>query len=138
MYHIGTVAKRTGLSIDTIRFYEKIELIKLDGRSSSGYRLFTDDHLRTLKFVIDSQKMGFSLSEIKELLALRSSAASACENVRDMIEKKLSQVRHKLEYFHTLECQLARDLDECNRQLQRRTSRMQRSCPVLEKIAVGY
>ena len=134
MYRIGAAARLTGLSIDTIRFYEKIGLIKPGGQNASGYRLFTESNLLTFKFIIKSRSMGFSLREIHDLLNWRQNPARACISVRELIEKKLLQIRQKVEYFRKLECQLAQDLDSCNQHLKRRSA-VKSSCPVLERIA---
>ena len=68
---IGKAAKSAGVTVDTIRFYQKLGLIKSAGRSVGGYRLFDDEQIRDLTFVRHAQELGFSLTEIKELLALR-------------------------------------------------------------------
>ena len=69
--HIGKAAKLAGVSVDTIRFYQKLQLIENATRSIGGYRLFDGEQIRALAFVRHAQELGFSLSEIKELLALR-------------------------------------------------------------------
>jgi DNA-binding transcriptional MerR regulator len=72
--HIGKAAKSAGVTVDTIRFYQKLGLIKSAGRSVGGYRLFDEDQTRDLSFVRHAQELGFSLTEIKELLALTAKA----------------------------------------------------------------
>ncbi len=69
---IGQVAQETGISIDTIRFYEKQGLLKRSPRTEGGFRLFGLSDIETLKFVRKAQELGFSLNEIRELLILRS------------------------------------------------------------------
>jgi DNA-binding transcriptional MerR regulator len=61
--HIGKAAKRAGLSLDTIRFYQKLGLIKSAGRSAGGYRWFGGEQVRELTFVRHAQELGFSLTE---------------------------------------------------------------------------
>ena len=73
---IGQVAQKTGLSIDTIRFYEKQGLIGESARTEGGFRLFGSGEIETLKFVRKAQELGFSLSEIRELLILRADKTS--------------------------------------------------------------
>ena len=65
---IGQIAQETGLSIDTIRFYEKQGLLKRSPRTEGGFRLFALSDIETLKFVRKAQELGFSLNEIRELL----------------------------------------------------------------------
>ena len=74
--HIGKAAKVAGVSVDTIRFYQKLGLIKSAGRSAGGYRLFDGKQIRDLTFVRHAWELGFSLIEIKELLALRQKQAA--------------------------------------------------------------
>jgi DNA-binding transcriptional MerR regulator len=66
---IGKAAKLAATTVDTIRFYQKLGLIQTPARSTSGYRLFDDRKIRDLTFVRRAQELGFSLDEIKELLA---------------------------------------------------------------------
>jgi DNA-binding transcriptional MerR regulator len=70
--HIGKAARLAGVSVDTIRFYQKLGLTKSATRSAGGYRLFSGEQIRDLQFVRHAQELGFSLNEIKELLALRT------------------------------------------------------------------
>ena len=68
---IGRVAQRTGLSADTIRFYEKAGLLPRPARSSGGYRLYGEHAIADLEFIQKAQRLGFSLNEIRELFHLR-------------------------------------------------------------------
>ena len=82
--HIGKAAKLAGVSADTIRFYQKLRLIESATRSMGGYRLFDGEQIRALTFVRHAQELGFSLTEIKDLLALRRSH-HACSDVQSML-----------------------------------------------------
>jgi DNA-binding transcriptional MerR regulator len=130
---IGTAAKASGLSIDTIRFYQKSGLLKPPARTSAGYRVFTDDEIDDLQFIAKAQDLGFSLAEIKELVLLRSETARACPEVRSIIERKLGNVREKLAALGQLEGELARALRSCDHALKARTA--QSGCPVIDQIA---
>src|SRR5215469_11816931 len=93
---IGKVAERTGLSIDTIRFYQKIGLVKQPVRSEGGFRLFTDAEMKDLIFIRKAQELGFSLTQIKQLSILNQEHDHACAQVRDLLQGKLKDVREKL------------------------------------------
>src|SRR3989441_10197334 len=93
--HIGKAAKLAGVSVDTIRFYQKLGLIKSASRSAGGYRLFVGEQIHELKFVRHAQELGFSLTEVKELLALRQKH-HACSDVQSMLERKLADVQEKI------------------------------------------
>ena len=128
--HIGTAAKATGLSIDTIRFYQKSGLLKPPCRTSAGYRVFTDAEIDELQFIAKAQDLGFSLAEIKELVLLRN--GKACPEVRGLIERKLGSVREKIAALKQLETDLARARRKCDRALKASTAH---GCPVIDQIA---
>jgi DNA-binding transcriptional MerR regulator len=100
---IGRVAQRTGLSVDTIRFYEKAGMLPRPARSSGGYRLYGEHEIADLEFIQKAQRLGFSLNEIRELFAIRRHPDEACAHVRDLIVQKLAIVRSKIEELRALE-----------------------------------
>ncbi len=132
--HIGTVAKLAGVNVDTIRFYQKLGLIKSASRSSSGYRLFDGEQIRELKFVRHAQELGFSLTEVKELLALRQKH-HACSDAQSMLKRKLADVHEKIKSLERLEAELAGALRNCNRELRlKREIKHEDCCPLLTKL----
>ena len=132
--HIGTAAKLAGASVDTIRFYQKLGLIKSASRSAGGYRLFDGEQIRELKFVRHAQELGFSLSEVKELLGLRQKH-HACSEVQSMLTRKLVDVRDKIKSLARLEAELAGALRNCNRELRlKRGIKHEDCCPLLTKF----
>ena len=134
--HIGSAAKQTGLSIDTIRFYQKLGLLKPPARTAGGYRVFSETEIAELQFIARAQDLGFSLAEIKELLSLRNENGRACREVRSLMHRKLQKVRQKIVALKQLESELARGLRSCDRALKRPLA-PQRGCPVIEEIATG-
>jgi DNA-binding transcriptional MerR regulator len=100
---IGQVANATGLSIDTIRFYEKQGLLKRSPRTEGGFRLFGVGDIETLKFVRKAQELGFSLNEIRELLILRADHVPACSHVKELLDQKLTAVDQKITELRSLE-----------------------------------
>lgn len=131
---IGKLAKETGFSIDTIRFYQKQGLLKEPGRSAGGFRLFSSDDLRSLLFIRKAQQLGFSLAEVRELLIVRDRRTQACSHVRDLLGQKLTAVRKKIEELQELERELQSALRKCNRELRKETVSHEECCPVLEEI----
>jgi MerR family transcriptional regulator, mercuric resistance operon regulatory protein len=132
--HIGKTAKLAGVSVDTIRFYQKLGLIKGASRSTGGYRLFDGDQIRDLKFVRHAQELGFSLAEVKELLASRQKH-HACSEVQSMLQRKLGNVREKIRSLAWLEAELATALRNCNRELRlKREIKHEDCCPLLTKL----
>ena len=131
---IGRVARETGLTIDTIRFYERKGLLRPQARSRGGFRLFSREDVRSLKFVRHAQELGFSLKEIRELQALCGGSVRACEHVRDLLEQKVSRVREKLEELKKLEHELRGALAKCRAELPRRSHHREDRCPLLDEI----
>jgi MerR family mercuric resistance operon transcriptional regulator len=128
---IGQVARETGLTVDAIRFYEKQRLLKPAPRTEGGFRFFSGQDLQHIQFIRRAQELGFSLSEIRELLVLKGEQVAACTHVRDMLTAKL---RQKIIELRKLESQLATDLKQCERRLHTRGENHD-ACPVLKAIA---
>src|SRR5216683_7450374 len=134
MVHIGKAAQLAGVSVDTIRFYQKLGLIKNTDRSGGGYRLFSDEQIHDLQFVRHAQELGFSLNEIKELLALRQKH-HACSEVQSMLKHKLTDVREKIKSLVRLEAELRGAMRNCNRELRlKREIKHEDCCPLLTKL----
>jgi len=131
---IGQVAHETGLSIDTIRFYEKQGLLKRSVRTEGGFRLFGLGDIDTLKFVRKAQELGFSLSEIRELLILRSDHVPACSHVKELLDQKVVAVEQKIRELQDLERSLKRALQKCKRELKIASAGHKERCPVIEEI----
>jgi MerR family copper efflux transcriptional regulator len=85
--YIGEAAKLAGVSVDTIRFYQRLGLTRSADRSGGGYRLFGEEQIRDLKFVRHAQELGFSLNEVKELLTLPQKH-HACSEAQSMLKGK--------------------------------------------------
>jgi DNA-binding transcriptional MerR regulator len=130
---IGLLAKKTGVSVDSIRFYERRGLLARPPRSSGGFRLYTEEDIAALAFLRQVQALGFSLEEIHEFLLLRASRLPACLPVRDRLRRKLFQVRGKIGELKKLEKELGATLRKCNRELRKPHAR----CPVLKGLRAG-
>ena len=105
---IGQVAQATGLSVETIRYYERLGLVAAATRTPSGYRQFEADVVERLRFVQRAQALGFSLEDVRELLELRLIPGSPAADVRRRAEAKLADIRSK-----------ARDLERMGEALER-------------------
>ncbi len=94
---IGEVAKRAAVAVDTVRFYEKEGLLPTPPRArSSGYRQFTEDAVRRIRFLKRAKELGFSLKEAGELLTLRVDARTPCAQVRTRARDKLVEIEAKI------------------------------------------
>jgi MerR family transcriptional regulator, copper efflux regulator len=133
-WHIGRVARETGLSVHAIRFYEREGLLKAPVRSEGRFRVFGPESVRELQFIRKAQELGFSLTEIRELLVLRRSDPQACLHVRDLLTKALGRVNGKIGDLLPLQRELQAALRKCNRDLRRSGSKPEKSCPVLDEL----
>lgn len=93
---IGQVAKKAGIGIETIRFYERQELLEEPARNSSGYRQYPEDVVSRLRFIKRAKELGFSLQESKELLGLRSDSKATCHAVKEKAKTKLYDIENKI------------------------------------------
>jgi MerR family mercuric resistance operon transcriptional regulator len=134
--HIGHVAKRTGLTVDAIRFYEKAGLLPRPARTEGGYRLYHEREVADLEFIQKAQQLGFSLNEIRELFSIQRHPNEACAHVRDLIAAKLGVVRAKIADLQQLETDLAGALRQCRTAL-RKPSKQRDCCPVLKEISMA-
>jgi DNA-binding transcriptional MerR regulator len=132
---LGDPRGRTGLSIDAIRFYERKGLLRHPPRTQGGFRLFSRDDIETLLFIRKAQELGFSLSEIGELLVLRDERLHACTHMRDLLAQKLAAVREKIAELQSLEETLQAGLRKCNRELKTDGGSHRDCCPVLDEIS---
>ncbi|WP_086982143.1 Zn(2+)-responsive transcriptional regulator [Vibrio aphrogenes] len=97
MYKIGELAKLCGINNDTLRFYEKSGLLTPSARSESGYRLYNEQDKQALLFILRAKKVGFNLSDIKELLEIEvEKASNSCFDVKQVVDAKLADVEQKL------------------------------------------
>jgi MerR family transcriptional regulator, mercuric resistance operon regulatory protein len=132
---IGQVAKKTGLTVDAIRFYEKAGLLPRPARTEGGYRRYHEREVVDLEFIQKAQQLGFSLNEIRELFSIQRHPNEACAHVRDLIAAKLGVVRAKIADLQKLETDLAGALRQCRTAL-RKPSKQRDCCPVLKEISM--
>jgi len=114
MYKIGELAGKLSVSTDTLRYYEKHQLITPITRSAAGYRLYNDEALRGLHFIIRAKSVGFSLNEIKELLSINvDKQHHSCGDVKTFTEQKLQQVEAKIAELSRFKDSLGLLVDAC-------------------------
>jgi DNA-binding transcriptional MerR regulator len=128
---IGIAAKKVGLSVDAIRFYERNALLRRAPRTEGGFRQYGEDDVETLGFIRRVQSLGFKLSEIRSLLNLRGSRLQPCAPVRRKLQEKLADVRQKLADLQKLEGELQVALRSCDKELRKQNAH----CPILRETA---
>jgi len=113
---IGDVAKRTGVSAPTIRYYEGIGLLPSPARSGAGYRRYSDGTIEELLFIRKAQALGFSLDEIAEILQLSRSGTPPCSHVLSIAHQHLAAVDERIRQLRAFRRQLATDLAKWDKQ----------------------
>ena len=112
---IGEVARLTGFSVDTLRWYEKIGLIALDqdGRTARNYRHYSEEVLARLFLIKQVKALGFSLKEIQLLLDLEDEESLSCESVSQVVHQKIEQVEHKIQALQKIHSKLSHLVHTC-------------------------
>lgn len=110
---IGRVAEQAGVGIETVRFYEREGLLSEPNRSASGYRLYDADVVARLQFVRRAKELGFTLSEIKELLSLRVDATTSRQDMRAKAQAKIEDIESKIKTLQRMKKALSGLIQEC-------------------------
>jgi len=90
------------VSRKAVRLYEAVGILPPASRSSSGYRLYGDDTLALLEFVTRARRLGFSLAEIKEIMAIKRSGRFPCQHVRQLVQRKVTDLDETLADLHAV------------------------------------
>lgn len=109
---IGDLSKRTGVNIETVRYYEKIGLVPSPPRTGGGHRLYRDTHLKRLNFIRRSRELGFTLDEIRNLLGLVD-GGHTCGEVREATLSHIESIRRKIADLRRMERTLAGTAARC-------------------------
>ncbi|WP_456372252.1 heavy metal-responsive transcriptional regulator [Thiolapillus sp.] len=109
---IGEVARETGLSVDTLRYYEKIGLLEAP-RTTAGIRVYGRKELSALHFIQRAKSMNFSLEEIASLLEMRADPQNARDDVRALTHRKLKETERQLEQLRSLRNELTLLVNLC-------------------------
>lgn len=111
---IGRVARSAGLAIDTVRYYEREGLLQKPARTSSGYRQYPADAVARLRFIRQAKELGFTLSEIRELLALKVAPGKSCAHVRARAEAKIADIEQRVAQLNRMKRALAKLAAACS------------------------
>lgn len=125
---IGQVAREAGVGVETVRFYEREGLLEEPPRRASGYRQYSEQVIKRIRFIKRAQRLGFSLKEIQELLALRVDGHASCEEVRQCAEAKIAAIERKLIELHRMRQALREIVAHCTGESPAS------ACPLLEAL----
>lgn len=113
IYQIKDLAEKTGFSTDTIRFYEKKDLIHPNFRGVNNYRYYNDDSLKKLIFIKRCRALEISISEIQQLIELEETPFQSCQSVNDLIDDHIAQVSEKIQELISFKQQLIKLRASC-------------------------
>jgi MerR family mercuric resistance operon transcriptional regulator len=126
---IGELARRSGVNIETIRYYERVSLLPRPLRTASGRRVFGINDLRILVFIRRARELGFRLEDIRALLRLGGPEKASCREVRAIATHHLEDIRARLQDLRKLERLLAATVARCS-------GRTAPECPVLDILDI--
>jgi DNA-binding transcriptional MerR regulator len=106
---IGQLARESGVSAKTLRYYEEIDLLRPAGRTTSGYRLYDDKVIQRLRFVRRAQTLGLSLADIRAILEISDEGRTPCEHVLGIVDRELKRIAAQVRRLRELRSEL-RDL----------------------------
>ena len=127
-YRISEFAEKCGVNKETIRYYEKKNLLQEPFKTNAGYRIYSDDDVKRVGFIKRMQELGFSLNEIYKLLGVVDKDEVRCEDMFEFVSKKEEKVRKQIEDLKRIEMML-KDLKQCcpdEKQLH--------ACPIIETL----
>jgi MerR family mercuric resistance operon transcriptional regulator len=125
---IGQVARRAGIGVETVRFYERQGLVEQPARKESGYRQFDEGTIARLRFIRRAKELGFTLNEIKELLSLKLDPSTTCAHVKRQAETKIADIQGKIDSLKRMKQALVKLTKACSGQGQTR------DCPILDAL----
>ncbi len=124
---IGEIAKRSGIGIETIRYYEREGLLLEPQRRPSGYRQYDDSTIERLEYIRRAKELGFTLAEIRELLELSFAAHAGCDRVRQRAEGKVADIEDKIRSLQKMKRSLGKIIQRC------RAKNSTEDCPLVHK-----
>ena len=132
-YRIGEIAERTGVSVETLRYYEKRRLVSTPGRTEGGFRLYSDAVVHQVKFIKQAQSLGLTLDDIQQLAGgrLRTNHAPSCRKVRDLLTQRIEDIDARIKELREFRRTLHEHLAACDQAL---SSTAEPACPTIEAL----
>lgn len=128
MLHIGEVAKKSYVGVETVRFYEREGLIALPGRTVSGYRQYPESVIKQIQFIQHAKTLGFSLKEIGELIKLKNTHDARCTNIKAKAKAKITDIQEKIDALERMKSALQPLVAKC------KPSGPVSDCPILNAL----
>ena len=125
---ISELAKQCGIGVQAVRYYERRSLLPDPRSGGVGYRDYSDEDVRRVRFIKEAQGLGFTLKEITDLLALRVSRSTTCANVREKAQDKIEDIEEKIRTLQGFKRALGRLVAQCA------GSGPKTACPILDAL----
>jgi MerR family copper efflux transcriptional regulator len=122
---IGEIAKRSGIGIETIRYYERERLLLEPERRPSGYRQYDESTVERLEYIRRAKELGFTLAEIRDLLDLSFADHAGCDHIRQRAEAKVADIDGKIRSLQQMKRSLGKIVERC------RTRNSTEDCPLV-------
>jgi DNA-binding transcriptional MerR regulator len=119
---IGEIAKRAGVGVETVRFYERKSLLRSPQRKPSGYRIYGDQDLKRLLFIRQAKVLGFSLDDVREILAARGKGQCPCGTVIGIAERHLRETEQQIRNLTAFRDELRRSVSQWKKEGQQQVS----------------
>ncbi|EOV9018954.1 Zn(2+)-responsive transcriptional regulator [Cronobacter muytjensii] len=133
MYRIGELARLAGVTPDTVRYYEKQQMMEHEIRTEGGFRLYTDNDLRRLRFIRHARQLGFTLESIRELLSIRIDPEHhTCQESKSIVQARLHEVDSRIQELQNMRVYLQKLNDACCG-----TAHSSVYCSILETLEQG-
>lgn len=133
---IGELAKRGSVNVQTVRFYERNGLLPEPERRDSGYRNYSEQDLHRLRFIRQAKALGFSLTEIREVLQMRERGQCPCLDVISMAERHLRETERQLQELEKFRGELVRALRQWKKSGEEKLS-AEAFCTLIERTMAG-
>ena len=127
----GELAKKCGVHIETLRYYETKKILDSPKRSESGYRLYTTEDAVKISFIKNAQKLGFTLKEISDLLKLTLYKEKSCDKAMEKAQEKLEDIEKKIKTLNIIKKALKELIKQCEE------STPTNDCPILSSFETG-
>ena len=131
---VGSIAKKAGVGVQTLHYYERIGLLRKPTRSEANYRLYPPSALRRVQFIKKAQAIGFSLAEIKEILELKTHGRAPCRKVAELGERHLRDIDARLAQLHRYRGTVARSLAGWRDKTAHRRNCAGEFCDLIERL----
>ena len=132
-YRIGEIAERTGVSVETLRYYEKRRLLNAPARTEGGFRVYSDAAVHQVRFIKQAQSLGLTLDDIQQLAAgqLRRNHAPSCRKVRDLLTRRIEDIDARIKELREFRRTLHEHLATCDQAL---AATAEPACPTIEAL----